>query len=649
MLSILAYLKANPDHDGAWPRRGWYVCSLSLFIAALLSKAVAVTLPVLLVILDVYPLGRLGGGPGRWLGPAARRVWWEKLPFFILSLVFMVLAVAGRARAHHLASIEQVGMAARIAQSCYGIVFYAFKTVVPTGMTAYYPLPARVDWFDAPFLASILVTLGVSIGLFLVRRRWPGLLAVWLSYLVILAPNLGLVRIGFQIAADRYSYVAMMGGAVLLGAGLCQLLHLRRGGRFATGALIGTTIVLLAALIALTRDQCGIWRTTESLWTHVLNHGGEHSAVVQNNFAATLNQVGRIDLARPHLEAALRLSPGYADAHYNLGLVLYRQGDLPNAQAHFTEALRIDPNSFAAHNNLALILSAQGRRDEAWQHVEEALRLSPENADAHRNRGTLLHARGRIDEARGEFEHVVRLSPGSAQAHGNLGVILKEQGDVEGARAQFVEAVRLDPSFLDARANLGRLLKDQGRLDEARAEFEVVVEQSPKSPEARTHLGVILKDLGRTREAADQFTEALRLKPDYEGARVNLGAILLREGRIAEAVEHFDRVLQLNPGNAEVYNNKAMIWATAPEARFRDGRRAVDAATRANELTGWKNPEFIDTCAAAYAEAGDFDRAVKWQTRAIDLLSNESQKNDFRVRLKLYQANQPYHEPVDRR
>jgi len=443
MLAVLAYLQAF--RDGQTLVRGWMLATFALFVAALLSKAVAVTLPAVLLILDVYPLGRLGGGPGRWLGPSARRVWWEKIPFGVLSLVFMGLAIVGRVEDKHLVSYQQSDIAARLSQSCYGIWLYLIKTVLPTNITACYPVPERVVWFEAPFVWCILGTLGMSVALFLLRRRWPSLLAVWLTYLVILAPNLGLVRIGSHIAADRYSYIAMIGGVVLLAAGLARVLHARPGGGLAALGLTMASLAALLGLILLTQAQCRTWRTAETLWTHVLTHGG----------------------------------------------------------------------------------------------------------------------------SRCEIAHI----------------------------------------------NLGALLKDQGRIDEARA----------------------------------QIDEALRINPTSANAFFSLGVLLLGQGRIDEARAQFDETLRLNPNFASAYNNRAMIGATAAEAKCRDGRRAVKDATHACTLTEWKNAGFLDTLAAAHAEAADFETAVKWQTRAIDLLTDETQKEDFRSRLKLYRARQPYHEPIGAR
>ena len=195
--------------------------SFALFVAALLFHAVAVSLPVVMLILDVYPLRRFGNSPGRWFASAVRKVWLEKVPFAVTSLVFMVVAMAARRRA--LVSIEQNDVSTNVAQVCYGIWFYIFKTVLPLDLIAIYPSPTEIDWLAPPFILSIVGTLAMSVATLLLHRRWPGLLAAWLGYLVILAPNLGILRISERIAADRYSYVAMLCWVVVAAACFCQL------------------------------------------------------------------------------------------------------------------------------------------------------------------------------------------------------------------------------------------------------------------------------------------------------------------------------------------------------------------------------------------------------------------------------------------
>ena len=194
--------------------------SFLLFVTALLFHAVAVSLPAVLLVLDAYPLRRFWAEPGRWFGPELRRVLWEKVPFLIASLVFMGLAIAAKPLSRF--PVRQYPLSQCVARACYGIWFYVIKTIWPFDLIAVYPLPKDVNWFSLPYSVSIVATLVMSAVLILLRHRWPGLLAAWVSYLVILAPNSGLILSNDQIAADRYSYISMLGFVPLLAAGLCQ-------------------------------------------------------------------------------------------------------------------------------------------------------------------------------------------------------------------------------------------------------------------------------------------------------------------------------------------------------------------------------------------------------------------------------------------
>ncbi len=354
MLAVLAYLRAVGA--GPSPRRGWLAASFGLFVAAMLSKAAAVSLPAVLVILDVYPLRRLGGGPGRWLGPSARRVWLEKLPFVAMSLVFMALAVAAKADSRTLVPLGHDGVPGRIAQACYGAWFYLAKTVIPREIAAFYPLPGRIDWSAPPFLASIVATLAVSAGLFALRRRWPGLLAAWLSYLVLLAPSSGLVRIGPHLAADRYSYLSMAGLVVPVAAGLGLAWASSRRARAVALLAVAAAI---PALVLLTWGQCCVWHSSESLWSHALAHGGE-SGTAHLNLGLALSRRGEVAAAKGHYAEAIRLDPEDFKAHINLGTIALDEGDIAAAEAHYAEAIRLDPGVVEPRINLGVILSRRG-------------------------------------------------------------------------------------------------------------------------------------------------------------------------------------------------------------------------------------------------------------------------------------------------
>jgi len=465
MLAVLAYLRAF--ENGPSPRWGWLVVTFVLFVAALLSKAAAVSLPAVLLILDVYPLRRFGDGPGRWFGSAARRALWEKVPFVIVSVVFMGLAIAARRQA--LISTEHNHAAASIAQVCYGIWFYLLKTALPLDLIAVYPAPREIDWRVPLFLWSILGTLAISAGFLFLRRRWPGLLAAWLSYMVILAPNSGIIRINDQIAADRYSYLSMVGLAIVAAGCFCGFLRTTARVRPAALGVIALGAGLLLVLIPMTWDQCRTWRNAETLWRHALNHGGAESSLAHYNLALVLFRQGKLEAAAAHAAEALRLNPSDVDAYNNLGVVLQRQGKLEAAAALYADALRLNPDYLDAHYNLGIVLSRQRNFEAAAVHYDEALRLDPGFANAHHNLGVNSFLQGKLAEAEAHYTQALRLDPGRFDTHTNLGVVLSRQGRFEEAAAHYAEALRLNPGYAEALKNLEVDRARQRKLEEAAA------------------------------------------------------------------------------------------------------------------------------------------------------------------------------------
>ncbi len=673
MLSVLAYLRAFWTSSS--PRWGWLVGSFLLFVAALLFKAPAVSLPAVLLILDGYPLRRFEDGTGRWSGASARRALLEKVPFVLTSLVFMGLAIAAKPQSRF--PVQHDNVSVGIARACYGTGFYILKTVLPLDLTAFYPFPRDLNWLALPFSLSILATLAISAGLFLLRRRWPGLLAAWLSYLVILVPNSGIIWISNQLAADRYSYAATLGSVMLAAAGFCWLW--RTATRWHRGGAIGIIAIGLGALLGLTamaRSQCRTWLDAETLWAHALAHGANSSDLAHNNLGVELSHQGKYEAAMAHFNEALRLDPGCDSAHYNIGNVLHLQKKFQEAVAHYTEALRLNPANYRAHNNVGNVLYAQGKHDAAAAHFTEALRLNPGYAEAHMNLGTILSHRGKYEAAEAHFAEAAWLHPGDDKARNNLGKVLYTQGKDEGAVAQFTEALRLNPGFADAHNNLAVVLDKQGKYEAAVAHFTEALRLNPNLADAHDNLGTILSSRGKYAEAETHYAEVARLRPGDEKAHNNLGKVLFKRGKYEAAAAHFTEALRLNPGSVDAhynlglvfshlgkyeaaraefaeatrlqpgdprsYNAAAMIMAACPAAKFRDGKKAVQFATRACELTKWKNPIILDTFAAAQAEAGDFDAAAKSQESAIELLTDKQQKDDYRSRLVLYQAKRPY-------
>jgi Tfp pilus assembly protein PilF len=484
MLAILAYVRAF--ESGTHPRRRWLALAFVLFVAALLSHAVAVSLPAVLVILDVYPLRRFNESPQRSLGPAAAQACREKIPFVLGSLFFIGLAIA--ARSQHVFLSKQPNISARIAQACYGTWFYLIKTAVPRNLVAVYPLPREIDWRAPSFMVSILGTLAISVGLFLMRRRWPGLLAVWLSYLLILAPNSGIIRTSDQIAADRYSYVAMLGWAIVLAAFLCRIGQTSSYKRAGPIGIFALALAALLGLVLMTRDQCRTWRDTKTLWNHALTCCAGANALAHYNMGHYLFGRGNIEAAIAHYTLALRLDPGDIAVHINMGVALSRQGKDALAAAHHAEALRIDPRSVAAHYNLGMILARRGKDEEAATHYLAALGLDPDAIDLHYSLGMILSRQGNYEAAAVHYKKALRLSPRLAGAHNNLGTDLARQGRFVEAEAHYAAALRLDPRRADTHTNLGVILSRQGKFDQAATLYAEALRLDPGNREAKKFL-----------------------------------------------------------------------------------------------------------------------------------------------------------------
>src|SRR2546426_1208159 len=409
LVAILLYLRACERGERG---RRWYWGSVGLFVCALLSKSIAVSLPVLLLILDVYPLRRLGGALGWWSEPA-RRVYVEKIPFVLLAAAASAIAVMAQLSAHAAVPLAHLSVPGRLAVSAYGLSFYLGKTIVPVNLSPLYEPPSTVDPWATPFLLSYGVVLALTAIALALRRRVPGLPAAWLAYVVVLLPVLGLFQSGPQIAADRYTYLAGLGWALLTGAGLLSCWRTKRF------LIPGCAVCVVVGLGVLTWDQVQVWHDSGKLWTHALAID-PNSYTAQNNLGAVLAEQGRLAEAIEHFQVALRIKPDDAMAHTNWGAALAQQGKPAEAIDHYRQALQIEPYAVVAHNNWGLLLDDQGKLAEAIEHYRQALQIKPDSAEAHSNWGTALAQQGKLAEAIEHYRQALRINPDFAQARPNL-------------------------------------------------------------------------------------------------------------------------------------------------------------------------------------------------------------------------------------
>jgi Tfp pilus assembly protein PilF len=410
LLAIWAYLRycearATETRGGRWP----YWAAVVLCGLALMSKVMAVSLPVILLLLDIYPLRRLGRGPRDWLGPSARVVLLEKLPFVALCAGASALALWAQLAGGSPVPLEALPWSGRLAIVCYQLAFYLGKTLVPTSLAILYELRLPLGLEPWRIVLSVATVAAVTACAVALRRRLPAALIAWAAYVVILLPPSGIVQSGYQIAADRYSYLACVGWSVLAGAAVAAL------GRVA--AL--PAFLVIATLGGLTWTQAKVWHDNETVWRRAVQVD-PRSGIAHANLGAALNTHRRPVEAMAELREAIRLRPGYPDAHLTLGLMLAQGGDPAGAEPHFSEALRLWPRFAEAHNNLGAALAERGRRDEALSHFSEALRLNPDYAEARNNLGLALAQEGKLREAAEQFTRAVELNPEWIDARRNL-------------------------------------------------------------------------------------------------------------------------------------------------------------------------------------------------------------------------------------
>ena len=416
---------------------------LLAFTLGLMAKSMLVTLPFTLLLLDYWPLRRLALEP-RSIG----RLCLEKLPFFLLAAGVSALTVVAQRGGDAIISMERFPLDVRLGNALISYASYLWKTIWPISLAAYYPHPAQIPL--GSLLAAALLLVALSFGVVWLRRGRSYLLVGWGWYLGTLIPVIGLVQVGAQAMADRYTYVPLVGIFIILAWGGHELTARWRQPERARAVLAAAA---LCALTACTWLQAARWRDTVTLFQHTLEVT-ERNPMAHGILGTALGRQGEVDESILHYRAALRLRPDLAEAHNNLGIALFRKGELDEAIEHYREALRSKPDHPTAHTNLGAALYTQGRLEQAVAHYREALRLKPDSPETHNNLATALDAQGRVAEAIGHYREALRLRPDDTKAHKNLGITLYQQGRFDEAAAHFGRALRIDPSDERARSLL---------------------------------------------------------------------------------------------------------------------------------------------------------------------------------------------------
>lgn len=594
VLTLAAYLRyvRNP------PSPGRYLAVVLAFALGLMSKAMLVTLPFVLLLLDYWPLQRFTAAPR-----IGRRVILEKLPLIALSVASSAATIFAQTDAFR--PMQKVYFASRIENALVSCLDYLWQMVYPLKLAVLYPHPMNTlpPWKVAAAAALLVAT---SAGALLLRRKRPYLLVGWLWYLGMLVPVIGILQVGIQARADRYTYLPQIG---LYLAATWAIADLSARWPRRRQMLAVTAGGLISVLSWTAWQQTAHWRDSESLWNRAL-------AVTSRN-----------DLA-----------------HHNLGYHFFLKGRLDEAIAQFKSALQIWPRYMVAMNNLGVALLKAGRPDEASAVLQRAIAINPKDARAHFNLGNVLMEKGQVDEAIAEYGKQLEITPDHVDTLLGLGKAFLEKGEVTSAIVHYEKVLQFQPREASAYYHLGIAHAEKNDAEIAIANWRKALEIKPAYAEAHNNLAIALLGNGDAGQAIAQWRKMLEIQPENADAHNNLGVALIRNGRASEAVMHWRKTLEIDPGKTATRMTLAWVLATSPESSLRNGAAAVELAEQAHQQGGGDNPMALRTLAAAYAETGRFSEALSAAQEGLRLATDSGDPaliETFASELALYRNNSP--------
>jgi len=579
----------------AWARRPRvlpYAGLVLCFGLGLLAKPMLVTLPFLLLLLDVWPLGRWrpsgrDGGDRSATPPFPHRrpatLLLEKLPLLALVALSAVMTLRHQRAEGAVVPFDVIDTASRWSNAAQAVWWYLGKSLVPDDLAVFYPHPVFVDpehrpWGSGAILAAAGLALTSGAALLALRsRRLPvrALAVGWLWCLGMLVPVVGIVQVGEQAWADRYAYLPLVGATLGLSAASWSLIAARAPARLAWA---GVAIACVVACGWRAHRQVAVWRDSETLFQHA-------AEVTEKNYIAYTNL------------GDLRTKPG--------------RTDLAAAEQYFLRTVAANPRYANGHYNLAAVALAFGRRAEALEHFERCLEVFPAQADVRMQAARLCMELGRVEEALPHFEALDRLLGGAEPEVVLQIALLRERTGAETASTlrAYERAAALQPTRAAAQAGLGRMLLAAGRTEEAR------------------------RSLAR----------AVELDPGDRGGHAALGALLDESGEDRRAVEHLRIAVRAQPLPLEDANRLARVLACSPDDDVRDGHEALELAQRCVGMTRRREPHYLDTMAAAYAELGLFQDAIDVQREALRLVPAD-ERDAFEARRDAYRAGRAHRE-----
>lgn len=550
-----------------------YAPVLILFALSLMSKPMYVTLPFALLLLDVWPLGRLSKtGRGGRLGAV-----YEKLPLFAMTIAASIVTYIAQKQSHAVVAVDDLPILDRLANAFVAVACYLGKTIWPANLSHFYPLPDQGWPSGAVVLAVILFFTITVVAVAQFRKRPYGLIG-WLWLVGMLVPVIGLVKAGAQAMADRFTYAPLVGVFIFVAWSL------------PARALKPVFVVCGLVLGVLTFHQANLWRDSVTLFSHAIEID-PNSAHAHSHLATAYQVLDRNEDAKRHLLRAIDLKPGWslpyktmamlleeegdtagatryarrgaggagpaAGGHYVLAELLVKQGDIEGAIAEIRAAIADQPKMYKAHNMLGNLLTQRKRYDEAIAAYREAIALYSNQPDQHYNLGRAQILAKRHLQAAASLRRAIELDKNHGEAHHHLGLALESLGQHDKALSALQTATGLLPGNAAVQANLALTLSRLDRLREADTAMTRASTIDPTNFSYLLALGGIKEKLEKPYEALQLYRRALKRNTNSARTHNAIGMLMAKSGNMKAAVRHFDKAVKIEPNNVNARKNLA--------------------------------------------------------------------------------------------
>ena len=548
MLTIWVYFRYVRVH-----RASTYLAVCGLFALGLMAKPMLVTLPFVLLLLDYWPLNRVGKLPLENRAPATKKILTEKIPLFILSGAGCIATLLAQRKGIN--PIEKLSLFPRLSNALVSCVVYLSEFVWPKNLAVFYPHPAfNLSIWQA--LGSFVALSAGTAAVIVLRRKYPHLFVGWFWYLIMLLPVIGIVQVGIQAHADRYTYLPEIGLCVAATWTIPEA-STRQGRVWMALA----AAVLIAALAWQARIQSSYWQNSETLWTHTAEVTASNDTARNARWDALLEHNHAQEVIQ-QTKAALHQNPDDADAYNGLATALLRQGRFHEAEENFKTVLEKNPGRPRTHYNIATALLGQNRVSDAIAELEDELQLQPNFAEAENNLGTALLQKGEFEQAILHLTKAAELNPTGSKIHYNLAMAFLKEGNADAAIAQFREELRIQPNFAAVHSDLGIALSQKGQVHEAIAEWQKAIALQPDNLNAACNLAWVLATSPdssvRDGSKAIEFSERATNLSGHQNPRILrlLAAAYAEQGRFEDAARTAEEALNLSKaqGDADLVN-----------------------------------------------------------------------------------------------